>query len=396
MIVSKIMQGFPVAAGERVPFKDWDRAPWNRWSFQHIREILPTAEVWRGSDPIWTLPEQPRALDELRFDDADGRRLSLNDFFASQYTDGLLVASRGTIVHESYHNDMNPRSLHLSQSVAKSVTACVAGILVGQGLLDPQAKVTDYLPELEATAYRGASLQDLLNMSSGVRYDESYEALDSDIALTDIASGWKPPRDGVEAPDCIWDQILTLTETERDHGEKFVYRSIETDVIAHCMERVSETRLPDLISRELWQPLGCEESASFTVDSAGYALACGGLSACLRDYARVGLMLANGGRGNGRQIVPEDWVRDTWTSDNNMQDEERKRAFPNGGYRNQFWLRDVSTRVMMARGVFGQLIYVDPDLELVVVMLSSWPEFTSIDRTITVLNLIDALAAELG
>ena len=106
-------------------------------------------------------------------------------------------------------------------------------------------------------------------------------------------------------------------------------------------------------------------------------------------------MLTDRGHGNGRQIVPTAWIEDTLASENNMQDEERKRAFPNGGYRNQFWLRDVDTRVMMARGVFGQLIYADPDRELSVVILSSWPEFTSIDRTLTALNLIDAIASEL-
>ena len=393
--MTKIMQGFPVAPDNRVPIEDWDHAPWNRWSFQHIRELLPTAEVWRGDGAAWQLPANPQDLDDLRFDDAEGNTRSLDDYFAGEFTDGLLVLHRGEIVHESYHNGMTPRSLHLSQSVAKSVTACVTGILVGRGLLDPAARITEYLPELDATAYRGATLRDVLNMSSGVKYVEDYEALDSHIAATDIASGWKPPRPGHDAPACVWDQILTLTEFEAGHGERFHYRSIETDVIAHCMERVTQTRLPELISRELWQPLGCEESASFTVDRAGYALACGGLSASLRDYARVGLMLANDGFGNDRQIVPADWVRDTWTSDNNMHDEERKRAFPNGGYRNQFWLRDVTTKVMMARGVFGQLIYVDPDLELVVTVLSSWPEFTSIDRTITTLNLIDAIAEAL-
>ena len=389
------MQGFPVAPGDRVPIEDWDRAPWNRWAFQHIREILPTAEVWRGRDEPWPVPQNPADFSKLEFSSSAGGKSTLSDFVETEYTDGLLVAHRGAIVHESYHNGMSPRSLHLSQSVAKSVTACVTGILIGRGQLDPAAAITDYLPELDKTAYRGATLRDLLNMSSGVRYDESYESLDSDIAATDIASGWKPPRPGHSAPACIWDQILTLTEMESEHGAKFNYRSIETDVIAHCMERVTRTRLPELIGRELWQPLGCEESASFTVDSAGYALACGGLSASLRDYARIGLMLANGGHANGRQIVPADWIQDTYTSDNNMQDEERKRAFPNGGYRNQFWLRDVDTRVMMARGVFGQLIYIDPDRELVVVILSSWPEFTSIDRAITALNLIDAVARAL-
>lgn len=393
--MGKIMSGFPVASADRVPIEDWDRAPWNRWTFQHMREILPTAEVWRGGEEAWRLPRRDVDLSGLRFHDGDGNESSLERFVETEYTDGLLVIHRGSVVHESYHNNMTPRSLHLSQSVAKSVTACVAGILVERGLLEPRARITDYLPELEKTAYQGATLRDVLNMSSGVLYVEDYEALDSHIATTDIASGWKPPRPGCDAPACIWDQILTLTEKACEHGEKFNYRSIETDVIAHCMERVTETRLPELISRELWQPLGCEESANFTVDSAGYALACGGLSASMRDYGRVGLMLAGNGVGNGRQIVPQEWIRDTYTSDANMQDEERQRIFPNGGYRNQFWLRDVDTRVMMARGVFGQLIYVDPDRELVVVILSTWPEFTSIERSAKALSLIDAMITEL-
>jgi CubicO group peptidase (beta-lactamase class C family) len=267
----------------------------------------------------------------------------------------------------------------------------VAGKLVEEGLLDLNASITTYLPELESTAYRGATLQQLLNMSSGVRYIEDYEALDSHIAATDIACGWKPPRQGVEAPNCIWQQILTLKESDAEHGERFNYRSIETDVIAHAMERVSGKRLTELVSQYLWRPLGCDESANFTVDRAGYPLACGGFNATLRDYARVGLMLSHYGQANGQQIVPEKWVRDTTRSESNIVDEGRKKLLPNGGYKNQFWLRNVDTNVMMARGVFGQLIYADPDSDYVVVILSTWPEFTSINRSLTALNGIDAM-----
>lgn len=391
-----IMTGFPVPPESRIPIQDWDRAPWNRWAFQHIREILPTAEVWRGESAVWPLQKKPADLEGLRFKDADRHTLTLRQWLDSSFNDGIIVLHDGAIVFEQYHNHMTPRTLHLSQSVAKSITACVTGVLVEQGLLEPQELVTTYLPELEHTAYRGAKLRDLLDMSSGVRYSEDYDALDSHIAMTDIASGWKPAREGVHAPYCIWDQILTLNEAERAHGEEFNYRSIETDVIAHCMERVTETRLYDLVSQHLWQPLGVDESASFTVDRAGYALACGGFNACLRDYARVGLMLANNGVANGRQIVPADWVCDTVACDANMHDESRKELYPNGGYRNQFWLRDVNTRVMMARGVFGQLIYVDQDRQLVVVILSSWPEFLSTHRSLTALHAIDKIAAVLG
>ncbi len=118
------MSGFPVAAAERVPPGDWDRAPWNRWSFQHVRELVPTAEVWRGDSPVWELPRDEIDLGGIEFDDAQGKKSSLSRFFETQYTDGFIVIHRGRVRHESYHNGMGPRSLHLSQSVAKSVTDC--------------------------------------------------------------------------------------------------------------------------------------------------------------------------------------------------------------------------------------------------------------------------------
>ncbi len=393
---SVIMTGFPVPPESRIPLQDWDRAPWNRWAFQHIREILPTTEVWRGESAVRELPEQPAELERLRFKDAERKGTTIRQWLDSSFNDGFIVMHRGAIAFEQYRNGMTPRRLHLSQSVAKSVVACVVGVLIDKGLMDPEHLVTSYLPELEFTAYHGATLRDLLDMSSGVLYVEDYEALDSHIAMTDIASGWKPHRPEAHAPYCIWDQILSLTDSARAHGEAFEYRSIETDVIAHCMERVTSTRLADLVSEHLWQPLGVDENASFTVDRTGYALASGGFNACLRDYARFGQMLADGGKVDDRQVVPYDFICDTVDCKPDRLEESRRQVLPHGGYRNQFWLRDVDTRVMMARGVFGQLVYVDPDKALVVVILSSWPEFLSNPRSLTALNAIDRIADELA
>lgn len=389
--MSDIMQGFPVTRDQRVPHDKWDRAPWNRWTFQNVRQLVPTTEVWRGDGAVWEFKRSPTDLAQIEFEDADGGITTLQAWIDSSFTDGVLVLHGGEIVFEQYHNNMTERSLHLSQSMSKSVVAAVAGILIGRGLIDPAEKVTHYLPELKATAWRGASLQQVMDMTTGVRYTEDYEALDSDIAATDIASGWKRPDPGTDAPACIWDQILTLTERVRKHGEKFQYRSIETDVLAHCLERVTQTRLADLVSQELWQPLGCEESACFTVDPAGYALACGGLNATLRDYARFGQMLLQQGKVKDRQLVPAEWVADIHNADHSLFAEPYTQAAPNGGYRNQFWIEDVDRPGFMARGVFGQLIYVDPGDNMVVVKLSSWPEFTSVPRLKTALNAIHAL-----
>ena len=381
------MQGFPVAQENRVPRADWDRAPWNRWSFQHIREILPTVEVWRGDGKPWKLPRKPRQLEQLTLLSSDSVETTISDWLSSSYTDGFIVLHKRNIVYERYMNGMDERSLHLSQSMAKSVVGTVCGILVGRGVMDPEKSISHYLPELESTAWHGATLRQVLDMTTGVRFVEDYEALDSDIAMTDIASGWKQARGGVSAPSSIWDQILGLKKTTREHGTWFEYRSIETDVLAHAMERVTQTRLADLVSRELWQPLGCESSACFTVDAAGYALADGGFNATLRDYARFGLAHAQGGRGNGRQIIPGFWIEDTHQGDPAMFGEPYTFSTPNGAYRNQFWIEDTNRRSYMARGVFGQMIYIDRDNDVVIVKLSSWPEFVSVPR------LKDALSA---
>ncbi len=385
-----------LAAGQQIPQDDWDRAPWNRWTFQNIREILPTTEVWRGEGPVWDLPYRLTDLGGIEFAAHDSSTLSVQNWLNTSYTDGFLVMHRGEIVFEQYQNGMAARSLHLSQSMAKSVTAAVAGILIGRGLLNPSEQIAHYLPELKATAWKGATLQQVMDMTSGVAYSEDYEAPNSDIAMTDIASGWKKALPGQVAPSSVWEQIISLKTTEREHGALFHYRSIETDVLAHCLERVTETRLSDLISRELWQPLGCEQSANFTVDPAGYSLACGGLSASLRDYARFGQMLLQRGDLAGHQIVPAAWIDDIHNADPNLFGEPYTFASPNGAYRNQFWIDDVNRSAFMARGVFGQLIYVDPDSQMVVVKLSTWPEFVSVQRLRTKLNAIHAIAAVLN
>ena len=380
----------------RVPRQDWDRAPWNRWSFQNVRQILPTTEVWRGNGQVREIarqiPSKTTDLGHLPFVTSDSTSSTVQTWIDSSYTDGIVVLHQGSIIFEQYHNGMSERTLHLSQSMAKSIVGSVAGGLMGRGLLSPTEQVTTYLPELEGTGWKGATLQQVIDMTTGVRYTEDYEALDSDIAMTDFASGWKLPPPGSVTPACLWDQILTLTETTRAHGEIFEYRSIETDVLAHCMERVTQTGLAELVSKELWQPLGCEESASFTVDSAGYALANGGFNATLRDYARFGQMLLEQGRVDDKQIVPARWIHDIHNANHQLFGEPYTFSAPNGAYKNQFWIEDIAKKAFMARGVFGQLIYIDPGHDMVVVKLSSCPEFVSVPRLRDALNAIHVMA----
>ncbi len=394
-MTATIKPGGPVSAAPRMPRADWDRAPWNRWSFQHVREFLPTAEVWRGDAPAGPIDRRPVDLDPVSFVAPDGMPVTVADWLADSFTDGFAVLHRGRIVFERYFNGMHERTLHLSQSMAKSITGTVAGILVGKGLLDPQSPLTDYLPDLARTAYAGATVRHVLDMTSGVRFSEDYEDLNSDIAVTDVASGWKPPQPGRTYPVSMWDVVMGLTVKEREHGSLFVYRSIETDVLAFAMEAATGSPFVDLVSETLWSKLGAEQSAAFTVDAAGYPLADGGFNATLRDYARFGQMHLDGGLANGRQVLPSAWIEDTRSGDAALFGAPYTETLPHGAYRNCFWIEDHRGRAMMARGVFGQSIYVDPDHQMVIVKLSSWPEFVSVQRNLLALAAFHAIAHHL-
>lgn len=386
----------PLAPGKPlIPRQDWDRAPWNRWTFQHIREMLPTARVWRGAGPASVLPTDPQDIDAIAFE-ADGRQGTIAGFLAESFTDGLLVLHGGKVVAERYLNGMAPHTLHLSQSVAKSVVGTVAGILIGRGTVNPAAPLTHYLPELEATAYRGATVQHVLDMTSGVVFDETYTALDSHMALLDAASGWKD-RQSPDWPLHVWDLILSLKDLECPHGASFRYRSIETDVLSFVLQRAAATPLAELVSRELWAPMGAEEDACFTVDVAGYALGDGGFNATLRDYGRFALLHLRGGEIDGRRIVPADWIAGTrFKADPALFGGIYHDVLPAGAYHNQFWIEDTTRGAYMARGVFGQLIYIDPAADFAAVILSSWPEFVSTARTRTALVAVRAIRQQLA
>jgi CubicO group peptidase (beta-lactamase class C family) len=156
------------------PRAEWDRPPWNRWSFQHICEIIPTTEVWRGDGLAHIFPTGKQLPLSLALTGLDSAPTALQTLLDDTFTDGFMVLKHGAIVCEQYFNGMDPRTLHLSQSVAKSFTGAIAGILVERGLLNVDALITDYLPELSATAWRGATLQQVLDMTTGVRFNEDY------------------------------------------------------------------------------------------------------------------------------------------------------------------------------------------------------------------------------
>jgi CubicO group peptidase (beta-lactamase class C family) len=390
---ARIMRGFPPPPEMRPTLENWDLPPFNRWSFQNVRRVLPTAPVSRGAGPVDALPSAAQDFSDIAFTAIDGATRSVAQMLADTYTDGFMVVHRGRIVTELYFNGMTPSTEHLSQSVAKSIVSTIAGILIHDGVLDPRAPLSRYVPELAACGYGDAKLDHVLDMRSGVRFDETYGDPDADISRFDIASGWRPPRAGL--PSSVYDLILTLPKA-REHGGVFQYRSVETDVIGWVMERATDRHLCDLVSRHLWSRIGAGQDAYFTVDRAGTALADGGFNATLRDYARFGLLHLNDGLAMGQRVVPSAWVRACRTGDPTVFGEPYNILTPGGAYSNQWWVRDPERGITQARGVFGQLIWIDPPAEMVAVKLSSWPNYLMPEFSYDTYRALEAIARELG
>jgi CubicO group peptidase (beta-lactamase class C family) len=382
-----LMAGTPPTGDALVTLENWQLPHWNRWGFQHVRELIPTARIRPSGEP-WQFRREERDLSAVSVDTGAGER-AFGELLADTYTDGVLVAQGGRIVFERYLNGLAEDTTHLLMSVSKSVTSAMVGVLVGEGRLDPAAAVTGILPELAGTSFDGCTVRHLLDMRAGTRFDEDYENPLADVRLYEQIYLWRPPV-VPELPTDIT-SYYPMLENDGPHGGPFRYRSILTDLLGWVAERAGGERLPELITRCLWQPMGAEYAADITVDGHGNAMADGGVCCTLRDLARFGRLMLDDGRRGDRPVVPEAWVADTLTPD-----PDSRLAFTDSGdatdfqagayYRNKWWVIDAGRGVYAGVGINGQLILVDGEHDGVVAKLSSWPEAWSSERFTSTLH----------
>ena len=394
-----LMQGFPPPPDARVTLANWQEPPFNRWSFAHMRELVPTQRIARGSGPVTPLPASPLPLGKIALPRVDGTSASVDEVLEDTYTDAIVVVHGGRVVLERYAGETAAGTPHLLMSISKSVVGCVVGNLVERGLLSPAHLVTDHVPELGQSGYRGASLRDILDMRSGVEFSEDYTDLDAEVRVIEQAMGWRPASDR-RVPSSMYAYLTTLGGTG-EHGGVFDYRSCETDVLGWVCERATNTRMADLISGLVWSPIGAERDAEITCDGAGTAIHDGGMCATARDLARFGVMLLAGGEIAGRRVVPATWLRESWTADPDILEAFAQSVsgpyLPGGWYRNKFWFVPREHHVaLLCLGIYGQMLYVNPGTGTVAAKLSSWPDAQSPAMLHDTLRAFDAIGAALA
>lgn len=337
-------------------------------NFSHMDQAFLTVAVPRGNGPTSPLPY---GADHALPAGADA-------WVEERSLTSLLVLKDGQIVHESYFKGTTAEDRRISWSVAKSYLSALVGVLLTEGAIESiDDPVTKYAPQLVGGAYDGASLRQVLNMASGVTFDEDYLDFNSDINRMGRVLALGGRMDEFAAD---------LTEVFAPPGETWQYVSIDTHVVGMVVRGATDRSVADLLSEKIIQPLGLEYAPYYVTDGVGTAFVLGGLNITTRDYARFGQMFAQRGNWQGQQVVPADWVEASTAP-----------SAPSGaGYGYQWWIPDGSAPgEYMARGVYGQYIYIDTARQVVIVTTAADRQFREPGANQQNVDMFRAIAEEL-
>ncbi|UUP18979.1 serine hydrolase domain-containing protein [Nitratireductor thuwali] len=356
-----------------VTLGNWRTAPYSRWSFQHVGEIVPSAVIGGPSGGAYAAGP---ALPDFMLHYPGGGRVGLFDHLARSHGDSMVVMREGAVVGEWHAAHADPALPHVIFSVSKSLTGMLAGVAVGDGVLDPQAPVAAYVDTPGGSAYAGARVRDLLDMTVDLDFDEEY--LDDGGAFDRYrrAMLWNPEREDTH-PETMEAFLAGLGTRAGRHGERFYYASPNTDMLGLVIERASGLRLHHYLGERIWKPMGAKDAAIVTVDRQGTARAAGGICVSPRDLALFGQLVLDGGRSRGgEQLIPADWIADMREAGDRKAWEQGNffETFPEGTYRSCWYQARDDHGSFCGIGIHGQYVWADPLTGIVVAKTSSRPQ----------------------
>ncbi len=336
------------------------------YNFVNMDKIFPTRNIKASKDPkpikknIKSLPET------FSF---EGELMNLKEYLDYFWSDGMIVIHKDEIVYENYWLGNDESKKHISWSVAKSFISALVGIALEERLIDSlEDPITKYLDDFKNTGYDGVSIKDVLQMSTGVLFNEDYADNDSDINRFGRA---------IATGTSMRDFSKTLTR-EKEPGTYMHYVSINTQVLGFLLQEVTDRSISEYLYEKIWNPLGMEDSAYFILDDVEDEFALGGLNATLRDYAKFGLLYLKKGRWNDSQILSDQWVDNSHkTDEEHLVPGVRDTSSNPWGYGYQWWVPGFPDTDYIASGVYNQYIYIDPESEIVIAKTSSNYKYTS-------------------
>jgi len=340
-----------------------------RVAFAHIDRLYPTRNIEAGPEP-YPLVESFREFAGLTYE-VDGARHSLADFLAMPGAIGMLVVKGDEILFEHYAPGNDRQTRWVSFSVTKSVTSLLIGAAIADGLIrSVDEPVAHYLPRLRGTPYESATIGHVLNMASGVAWNEDYADPDSDVARAGAANGLELVR------------YLGTLPQEHEPGAVFNYNTGETNLAGEILRAAIGNNAATYLSYRIWQPFGMESDATWLTSGRGGGETGGCcISATLRDYARLGIFaMRDGVLRDGTRVLPEGWMQASVAP-----------SAGSAGYGYLWWLADEGA--YLARGIFSQQIFIDPARELVIAAHGNAPTATGSDYARHLAAVTEALRA---
>ncbi len=336
------------------------------YNFVNMNKIFPSRNIDASINPK-PLKRNIKSLPETFI--YEGEEKNLEEYLDYFWSDGMLVLHNDEIVYENYWLGNNESKKHISWSVAKSLISALVGIAIEERLIDSvNDPVTKYLDDFKGTGYEDVSIKDILQMSTGVLFNEDYADYNSDINRFGRA---------IATGTSMRDFSKTLTR-EREPGTYMHYVSINTQVLGFLLQKVTNKTISEYLYEKIWDPLGMEDSAYFILDDVNDELALGGLNATLRDYAKFGLLYLQKGRWDNDQIISEKWIEDSHKTDgDHLIPGVRSTSSNPWGYGYQWWVPGFPDTDFTASGVYNQYIYIDPISKIVIAKTSSNYKYTS-------------------
>lgn len=293
----------------------------------------------------------------------EGKEVETQWFLEGSKTTGLIVIQNDSITLEKYYLGNTPTTKNISWSLAKSFIATLFGIAVNEGHIKDLAQpVEEYVPELKGSGYQGVSIKDVLQMSSGVKFNEDYGDFNSDINRWGRAFALGNPQDSFAA---------SLVR-EKTPGTFHHYVSMDTHVLGMILTRATKKSITQYMQEKLWDPMGMEHDAYWVIDNTDMELAFCGLNTTLRDYAKLGSLYLNNGKWRDQQIISKKWIKDSTTPDApHLIPGDNPNSAHELGYGYQWWIPESKDGEYIAQGVYNQTIYVNPKTRTVIVKLSA-------------------------
>ena len=332
--------------------------------FRHMERIYPVETIKRDGRPdmFVRFPQRLNVSFEFR-----GETQTLEEFLDKTVTTNFLVIVDNQLIYEKYFRGNDQNSLATSMSVAKSFTSALIGIAIKEGhIKSVDDDVTDYVPELKDSGYKGVTIKHLLQMSSGIEFSEIYDDGASDIIQMIMQ---------LSAGTSIVDYASKL-KSEKEPGTSFNYASIDTNILGMVIKRATGMNPAKYLEEKIWKKIGMESDATWATDNHGNVLTFAYLNVTARDYAKFGRLYLDRGLYKGKQIIPKKWVMDSRQPDQEyLKLKDKYGPYWDIGYQHKWWIPAGDDGEFTGIGVWGQYLYVNPAKKLIIVKNSVDPDF---------------------